>query len=140
MSKILIIDDDEQMCETMKTWLDKKTEHEVVFALGGRKGLAAVSKEKPDLILLDLMMPDVSGIEVLKKLKKQRTTLRIPVVILTGRSEEEAMEESMRGYAEEFIAKPIGPEDLVSRVDRVLAVRRELSKLRSRKSKDESGK
>ena len=132
MSKILIIDDDEQMCSMIKKWLENKTEHEVTFALGGKKGLAAVSKEKPDLILLDLMMPDISGVDVLKKLKKQRTTYRIPVIVLTGRSEQGIVDETMRDYAEAFITKPVGVQELVSRIERVLSWRNQLPELQKK--------
>ena len=118
--RILAIDDDENVCRFLEKALEATGDYEVIFALTGAEGVALARKELPDLVLLDLVMPDMDGLSVLKALKTNSKTVGIPVVILTGHSNPESMVESMSGYAEEYVEKPIDIDVLESKITRIL--------------------
>ena len=120
MQKILLIDDDPRTTETMKKMLEMKKEYKVYTAGGGREGLTAARVHRPDLILLDIIMPEMDGFEVLQELKEHARTRRIPVIMLTGTADSNAVKDSMYWYADEYMAKPIGLEDLLAKVTKRL--------------------
>ena len=116
MIKILLIDDDKRLLKATKMMLEASGEYKVITASGGRAGVRAAKWHRPDLILLDITMPDMDGIEVLEELKASSRTRRIPVLMLTARSDEDALKDSLYWYADEFITKPIGAEELRARI------------------------
>jgi len=118
--KVLIIDDDENISAVFETALQKNG-LETVFALNGKSGLDKARSEKPDLILLDQVLPDISGNEVLKTLKMDAQTQSIPVLILSNFSQEELVKEAINNGAMDYIFKyQVEPQDLVSKVKQAL--------------------
>jgi CheY-like chemotaxis protein len=117
---ILAIDDDPRLCLTISRWLEVKGNYRAIAVTDGRQGLKLAKREKPDLILLDLVMPGIDGIEVLKKLNKSAATRYIPVVILTGSPSIETREDAEYEYAEHYLTKPIDSETLLAKIESIL--------------------
>ncbi len=118
--KILYIEDDPEMIELVSVILSKKN-FEVIGANGGYEGLFLVEKEKPDLILLDLMMPDLDGWDVYNKIKTNNNTNKIPVIIITAKSQ--AIDRVMGLHiakVDDYICKPFSQQDLISSIERVI--------------------
>lgn len=123
-AKILLIDDDIDFVESTKIVLESKP-YEVVVALEGEEGLRKAREEKPDLILLDIIMPVQDGFIAAEQLKKDPQLSKIPVLMLTSFSQRigETSIPVSRGLtleAEDYIEKPVSPEELLSRVQRYL--------------------
>jgi two-component system alkaline phosphatase synthesis response regulator PhoP len=110
MKKILIVDDEKEFCDFMKRNLERASEYEVICASDGKSAIALARKQKPDLILLDIMMPGIDGLEVLKKLKEKIETITIPVIMLTAKDEETFKIEAAQAYCEDYITKPVNLE------------------------------
>lgn len=118
--KILIIDDEPDLCFFVRENLKFLGNYEVIIANDGRRGLLAARIYKPNLILLDIMMPFKDGLEVLKKLKQDKKTMSIPVIMLTAKGDEESKLEAAHLYNEDYIVKPFEIQDLKSRIDNAL--------------------
>jgi len=118
--KILIIDDDENFGRMTGLNLEAGGEYEVVIERKGSHGAYAARKHKPDLILLDIRMPDMNGFDVLKALKKDEQTMAIPVIMLTAIDTDQAKIKAMELYNEGYIVKPATTEALKERIGRVL--------------------
>ena len=103
MPKILVVDDEKDVCDTLKDIFIKEG-YEVETALSGKEAIFKVQTEKPDLILLDIRMPEMGGIEVLKKVKEIDND--IPVAIITAHEDIEAAKEAMQLGAYDYIRKP----------------------------------
>ncbi len=119
--KILIVDDEKDLCAMLKVNLEQLSGYEVVTASDGREGLKAARERQPDLILLDIMMPGISGLEVLRRLKGDPKTLSIPVVMLSAVKDEESKQEAGRLYDEDYIEKPVRLDTLRSKIEEVLS-------------------
>jgi PleD family two-component response regulator len=118
--KVLIIDDDENLGAIFEIALQKGG-LETVFALNGKSGIDKANSEKPDLILLDQVLPDISGNEVLRTLKTDANTQQIPVIILSNFSQEELVKEAINNGAMDYIFKyQVEPQDLVVKVKQAL--------------------
>ena len=104
---ILMVDDDPDMLEIFRLLL-KVNGHRPITALGGKEGLDIARKELPDVILLDLMMPDIDGFEVLRQLKLDISTEEIPVIFVTAVNGHEFIDRAMSLGAEGYITKPYG--------------------------------
>lgn len=117
--KILVIDDTELM---VKLTTDVLTEHgyEVVSANNGVDGIKMVASEKPDLVLLDVVMPGIDGFEVCKLLRKDESNNLIPIIMLTAQGNEEDKLAGLELGADDYITKPFNPRELVSRVRNTL--------------------
>lgn len=113
--KILVIDDTELM---VKLTTDVLTKHgyEVVSANNGVDGIKMVASEKPDLVLLDVVMPGIDGFEVCKLLRKDESNNLIPIIMLTAQGNEEDKLAGLELGADDYITKPFNPRELVSRV------------------------
>ena len=115
MAKILIIDDEENLQKLVRANLSAR-HYQVVLAADGEKGLKTAQKERPDLIFLDLMMPGMSGWDVLARLKADNDLKKIPVIIMTA-SIQKAQEERATGMgAVSYLIKPFGIEELMRHV------------------------
>ncbi len=114
--RILIVDDDPLIRHIVVTALAKDG-YEIVEADSGAEGLARASTNQPDLILLDVMMPDVDGYEVCFKLRSNPATVNIPIVMLTALGEIGERVRGMQMGADDYITKPFDPRELRSRVD-----------------------
>ncbi len=119
MSTILIAEDDHLIAEMVGLAL-LHAGHEVFHAADGGAALEAVRAERIDLVLLDLLLPVKSGIEVLQHLKSDRERARIPVVILSARCRPEDVAEGREAGAVDYLTKPFSLSDLLQRVDRAL--------------------
>jgi len=102
--KILIIDDEKMNIMALAHFL--KSQYEIVIAGDGQSGLEAAEKHIPDLILLDIIMPEMNGFEVISKLKKSETTKNIPVIFISALDEEGDDEKGLSLGAVDFITKP----------------------------------
>lgn len=119
--RILIIDDEADFCKLVKMNLELTGDFEVEMATNGKQGLAYARKLKPDLILLDIMMPQTDGFKVLEELKADMDTVEIPVVMLTARGDEEFQIKASGLYNEAYITKPIETTELKAKILEVLA-------------------
>jgi DNA-binding response OmpR family regulator len=114
--KILIIDDEAKIVEICQDYL-KAAGFQVATALDGLGGLEKARKEKPDLILLDLMLPGVDGLDICRELRKESNT---PIIMLTARVEETDKLIGLELGADDYITKPFSPREMVARVRTVL--------------------
>jgi DNA-binding response OmpR family regulator len=118
--KILLVDDDQALVTVFDTNL-RQAGYDVAFAYDAKSGLEKAKSEKPDLILLDQVLPDMQGNEVLKELKADPDTQTIPVAILSNFSQSELMQEAINSGALDYILKyQIEPQDLVTKVQGLL--------------------
>lgn len=121
--RILVIDDEEKFGQLIKMNLEATTDYEVFLATGGTEGLELAKHLDPDLILLDIMMPDMSGLEVLKRLKKDKSTMAISIIMLTAKDDSESRISASQLCGEAYMVKPISVKDLKARIDEVLVRR-----------------
>jgi len=121
-SMLLIIDDEEDLTSMLSFRL-KNMGFDIFTARDGNKGIESAKKNKPDLILLDLMMPDMDGYEVSKRLKSDSDTKHIPILIFSALGNKNTQESMQKLGAAGFIEKPFEPEDLVKKIDNVLEAR-----------------
>lgn len=137
MTRILVVDDEPEIRDLVKTSLKEKG-YQVIEAADGVEAYAAAAEaavlEKPDLIVLDLMLPRLNGFEVLEKLKENPQTSYIPVVILTARGQSQDETRALRSGAADFLTKPWAPEELTDRIRIALDQRRSAAPVRIRAS------
>ena len=122
MARILAADDDPLSIKLLNFRL-RSVGHEVISAVNGGEALEIATREKPDLVLLDIMMPVMNGFQVLRKLKSQEETKNIPVIMLTSKVQEKDVVFGLETGAEDYITKPFSFAELNARVNRVLASR-----------------
>lgn len=118
--RILIVDDDPLMCNLLTLTLHREG-YETDAVYSGQDALDYLSGRNVDLILLDIMMADLNGIEVLRTLQTDPATATIPVIVLTARVDAITQQTGLDAGAVEYLTKPIAPDDLVERVRGVLA-------------------
>jgi DNA-binding response OmpR family regulator len=123
MKKILIIDDEKEFCRIVKQNLEMKGDYRVDVATDGKSGIDTALRSKPDLILLDIIMPGMGGFDVLRELKSKKETTSIPVIMLTAVGSEEAKEKALGLYDEDYIIKPVLLSDLDAKIKAVLSRR-----------------
>ncbi len=121
MKKVLLVDDDVDFCEAAKLLLDSKG-YEVVLAHDGKEGLEKVRAENPELVILDVMMPEMNGYDVCVVLKADPEFKNTPVILLTAVDQALFKTTYTRAMglmteADDYIAKPVEPQDLVRRVE-----------------------
>ncbi len=125
MSSILVvsIEDEPDMIDLIRLILRRRG-YDVIGANGGRDGLATVRERQPQLVLLDLMMPDLNGWDVYQQLKADPATGHIPVIIVTAKTYgQERLSAVRSSEMDDYLIKPFGPAQLVESVERVLAQR-----------------
>jgi DNA-binding response OmpR family regulator len=122
--KILVIDDDTELTQSLTNHLQKKG-YRVVGAYSGREGLELIPSISPDLIILDIIMPEMDGYEVLKEIKKKASTKDIIVILLTAKGLDEDIQKGLDLGAADYITKPFPPALLTRRIQDVLSVARE---------------
>lgn len=131
-NKILIADDNLTNVELLEAYLDG-IECEMAVAVDGRDTLAKVAEFQPDLILLDIMMPKLSGFEVCKTLKSDPQTKQIMILMVTALNELGDIERAVAAGCDDFLSKPVNKLELVKRVENMLKLRQvtdELERLR----------
>jgi two-component system phosphate regulon response regulator PhoB len=119
MERVLIVDDDPDIVRLV-TYNLSHAGYEVQAAQTGREALELVRKQPPDLIVLDVMLPDVDGLEVCRTLRQQMTTRRVPILMLTARGEEIDRVVGFELGADDYVSKPFSPRELVLRVKSIL--------------------
>jgi two-component system phosphate regulon response regulator PhoB len=128
MTRILVVEDEKDIREVLAYNLGKAG-HEVLAADSGARALASAREIQPDLVLLDLMLPDVSGVEICRHLKHDPALCQIPVIMLTARSDEIDRVVGFEMGAEDYVVKPFSVRELVLRVGAVLRRSRNLPAL-----------
>jgi len=126
--RILVVDDEEINLELVEGILASEG-YEIVRAASGPQALAAAAAAVPDLVLLDLMMPGMSGLEVCGRLRADPATASIPVIVVTAMGQVATKEAALTSGADDFVAKPVRADDLRARVSAILKVRRIRSEL-----------
>jgi two-component system alkaline phosphatase synthesis response regulator PhoP len=117
--RILIVDDEEDVLELVRYHLDKNG-YKVDTAASGEEAISEARKKSPDLIILDLMLPGIDGLEVCKKLKSDLKTEPIPIIMLTAKGEESDIVTGLELGAEDYLTKPFSPKILIARIRRIL--------------------
>lgn len=120
--KILIADDNEANCELLQAYL-QDVPCEIQLAVDGQDTLDKVASFQPDLILLDVMMPRLSGFEVCKKLKDDPATSRVMVLMVTALNESGDIERAVAAGTDDFLSKPVNRVELVKRVENMLKLK-----------------
>ncbi len=122
MGKILVVDDQEDNVELLSQVLEDQ-DYEVVTAYNGEDAVAAAEKEKPDVILLDIQMPVMNGLDACKVLKGKDATRDIPIIFLTAQTGEESVVEGLSAGAYDYVTKPFNEKELLSRVSVMLRIK-----------------
>ena len=118
-SRILLVDDEPDIVETVSFMLQSRN-YQVSIASGGQEGLEKAKNEHPDLLLLDIMMPDLDGYDVCMKLKADEDTKDIPIIMLTAKGESEAVLKSHSLGADDYVVKPFSLPTLLSKLKKFL--------------------
>lgn len=118
--RILAVDDENDVLLIIRTALQSDG-YTVMTASNGMDGLALAEDERPDLIMLDLMMPEMDGMEVLRRLKQSEKTSHIPVIILTGVSDRDKIRQALNQGTSYYIVKPFDYHDLISKAKLALS-------------------
>ena len=123
--KILLVDDDPDFVSATKTVLESRHDYKVLTASDGVFGLAIARAERPDLIILDVLMPFEDGFDTSRKLKADPDLSQIPIIMLTSFSQRKgetdvSVAKGMELEAEDYLEKPVEPQELLRRVDKIL--------------------
>jgi CheY-like chemotaxis protein len=127
-SRVLIVDDNQQNCELLDAYLSEQG-YQVEMAYDGQQALEMVAKSQPDVILLDIMMPKMSGYEVCQRLKTDASTRNISIVMVTALAEMGDIEKAVNAGANDFLTKPVNKLELTTRVKTLLELRHVKSEL-----------
>ncbi len=121
-SKILVVDDNHANAELLEAYL-LDTGAVMTLAYSGTEALEKIASDQPDIILLDVMMPDISGFEVCETLKKNPATRDIPIIMVTALTELEDVEKGVLVGTDDFLSKPVNRLELLTRVKSLLRLR-----------------
>jgi two-component system alkaline phosphatase synthesis response regulator PhoP len=117
--KILIVEDEPDILQLVKLYLEKEG-FRTATAVNGAQALKKVKEDKPDLIVLDLMLPELDGLEVCKRLRSVPDTAMLPIIMLTAKAEESDTVIGLELGADDYVAKPFSPKALVARIKALL--------------------
>ena len=118
-SRILLVEDEKNIAKVIAYNLEREG-YQVVAARDGEEGLAKARKESPDLVILDLMLPKLDGLEVCRQIKADAKTARIPIIMLTAKTQEADRVVGLELGADDYVAKPFSVRELAARVKAVL--------------------
>jgi DNA-binding response OmpR family regulator len=118
--KILIVDDEKHILQIVKFNLEKKGKYEVVSANDGQEGYEVATAEKPDLIISDIMMPRLTGLEMCKLIRENSEIKDIPLIILTAKGQDNYIEEGKKYGVTDFLTKPFSPRELLLKAKEIL--------------------
>lgn len=121
-ARVLIVDDNEQNVELLQAYMEEIEGTEISTATDGVQALHTVAETRPDLILLDVMMPNMSGFEVCKQLKEDPTTRDIPIIMVTALNETSDYERGMESGADDFLTRPFDRVEFMARVRSLLRI------------------
>ncbi len=120
---VVCIEDEPEMIDLVKLILGRKG-FELIGAMGGREGLEAIRRVKPDLVLLDLMMPDMDGWEVYQQMKADVDMQKIPVIVVTAKAQSIDKVLGLHiAKVDDYVTKPFGPQELLQSVEKVLGLK-----------------
>lgn len=120
IKKIVHIEDELEMIDLVKLILERKG-YQVIGAIGGQEGLNAVREHLPDLVLLDLMMPDMDGWDVYQQIRARAETRHTPVIVVTAKTQNIDKVLGLRiAKVDDYISKPFSPQELVDSIEKVL--------------------
>jgi len=119
--KVLVVEDDRSIQMVLELVLARMAKCDVVLASDGIEGLAAIQKHKPDVVLLDLMMPGMNGFEVCKSAKADEATRHIPIIFLTAQPQPSSVAQAMALGAAGYLVKPFDPLKIVDQINEALA-------------------
>ncbi len=120
MKKILIADDKLEVVELLRATMEGE-DYQIISASDGKEALEKIGKEKPDLVLLDIVMPKMDGFEVLSEVKRDPKTKEIPVIMLTAKGQKGDEEKGRRLGAEGYVIKPFSPSHLLRKIGEIMA-------------------
>jgi two-component system, OmpR family, response regulator VicR len=121
--RVVYVEDEQEMVDLVRLILAHKG-FEVIGANGGREGLQTIQRELPDLVLLDLMMPDMDGWDVFQQMKADEKTREIPVIVVTAKAQNIDKVLGLHiAKVDDYIAKPFSPHELVESVEKVFALK-----------------
>ena len=120
MIRIVYVEDNDDNVFMLQTRLELTEGYEVLVAVNGEDGLALVAKERPDLVLMDLNLPDIDGWEVTRRLKADPTTTNVPVIALTAHAMSGDREKALAAGCDEFDTKPIDFDRLIRKMNVLL--------------------
>ena len=118
--RLVLVADDEKDILALVTTILERAGHEVVPVRDGAEALAAARDRRPDLVVLDISMPEVDGLEVLRRLRADAETSDLPVVLLSAQAQEDDVRRGFATGASAYVKKPFSPRDLTERVDELL--------------------
>lgn len=119
-SKILIVDDQAMMLKLLGHTLEQDG-YSIVTAMTGVEALQKIQSEQPDLVILDLMLPDTSGVDVCRRIRQVLHLTDLPIIILSGQTELSAKIQGLEAGADEYVTKPVDPKEMAARVKSLLA-------------------
>jgi DNA-binding response OmpR family regulator len=119
--KILVIDDEPAVVELLKYCLEKHG-YKAITAKSGAEGLKKANSQKPDLILLDIIMPEMDGFTVLRQLRAENSTCKLPIILLTAKSEINDVFEAEKYRATDYVIKPVELSELLKLLEKYLAI------------------
>ncbi len=121
LKRLVYVEDEQEMIDLVRLILTRRG-YEVMGANGGREGLDVIRREKPDLVLLDLMMPDMDGWDVYQQIKADENTRDIPVIVVTAKAQSIDKVLGLHiAKVNDYISKPFSPQELIDSVEKVLA-------------------
>jgi two-component system response regulator MtrA len=119
-SRLVLVADDEDDILRLVTTVIERSGHEVVSVRDGVQALAAVRTRRPDLVVLDISMPEMDGLEVLRRLRADAETSELPVLLLSAQAQEADVRRGFLTGASAYVKKPFSPRELAQRVDELL--------------------
>lgn len=117
--RVLIVDDDPATLRMIEYIFDR-ADYEVYLAATGPEALSKADEAKPDLVILDVMMPDVTGLEVCQRLRAQPALARLPIIMLSAKDQLEDKVNGFQAGADDYVAKPVEPQELLARAKALL--------------------
>ena len=117
--RILVVDDDPDIVETVEFFLSN-SDYQVFVAKNGKEALAQTKTKRPDLVLLDMMMPEMNGLEACRKLKGNPNTNPIPIIMLTALEKKQDVVDAIDAGANAYIVKPFNLLDLLERIEKII--------------------
>jgi putative two-component system response regulator len=120
---VMIIDDESINIEIVKAYLEEEGFENLIATTEASKAMDMLREQKPDIVLLDIKMPEISGLELLRMMRRDREMMMIPAIVLTAANDPQVKLQALRLGASDFLAKPVDPSELTLRLENVLAVK-----------------
>lgn len=120
MAKILVIDDNADLLQMLRVILEERGNHQVTLTADGADGLSRALTSPPDLAIVDVMMPGITGYDIVRRLREQPQTAQMPILILTARGQMIDRQTALQAGADDHLAKPVTPQALLEKVDNLL--------------------